>query len=299
MKLPRIGRGKQPVRRAHIPERGDGYTFRRSRTLTGTVSNQVTPAATKEQQLKTARTRAHELHHRRKHLLRYLMLTIVAAVGVLVLLWQFIGNDAVRVQAGTTKPVDARVYEQAIRGYFSSRPLEQFGFSYNAENLQRAVIAKHPEVRQVSLGNHEFTVELRQPLLVWRAGGKTMYVDRDGVLFDRNAFNEPALSVTDNSGIQASNGVVASSRFIRFLGQLVGAVNAYNMGNVEQIVLPSGTTRQLDIKLAGRPYTIKTNFDRDPLAQAEDIKNAIVFLEGKGVTPGYIDARVAGKAFYQ
>ena len=68
--------------------------------------------------------------------------------------------------------------------------------------------------------------------------------------------------------------------------------------HLEKIVLPAGLTRKVDVYLKGRAYPIKTNVDRDPAQQVEDIKKTLGFLDQRGITPQYIDVRVSGRAFY-
>jgi hypothetical protein len=80
---------------------------------------------------------------------------------------------------------------------------------------------------------------------------------------------------------------------------MVDVVNSNGQGKVTSIVIPSNETREIDIKLQGRNYTIRTNIDRDPLQQAQDIKNALSWFDQRKVTPQYIDARVSGKVFYK
>jgi hypothetical protein len=141
----------------------------------------------------------------------------------------------------------------------------------------------------------------RQPIITWKIADSKFYVDENGVAFDRSYGQLSALSVEDASGFTpdtAGEGSVASRRFISYLGQLLGAVRAEDVGVVKRVVLPA-STRQLDIYLQGREYPIKTHVDRDPYLQAQDIKYVLAYLDQRHVTPEYIDVRVEGKAFYR
>jgi hypothetical protein len=287
-----------------MSEQGE-YAFRRSRTITGTASQDVKAAVEDNGRLKTPRLKMHELHARRRSLLVRLLVVGIMIGIISYMLASYVGlSKSVTITPTPVKSTPNDAYITTIHEYFASHPLEQFTFSLNDTQLNAYVANKHSEVANLVLskttqGDRTFLVTLRKPLLVWKTDHGQFYVDASGVSFTLNAYPEPTLSVIDNSGIKTDNGAIASSQFIRFLGQLVAAINDHSIGQVVQISIPANTTRELDVRLEGRNYDIKTNIDRDPLQEAEDITNSIHYLEGKGITPKYIDSRVSGKAFYQ
>lgn len=304
MKFP-WAKKQQPVRQPHIMAGQDQYMFRRSRTLTGSVSSQVTAGAQDRSQLKTDRLKLMELKaHRRKVL--HLLGGVLAAVAVLtLLLTNFIVTPVISARQPSANKPPAEVYQQTIYQYFADHPLERFGFAMQPAGLEAALKQKHTELDAVHAqrdwygGNVRFVVDFRQPLLVWRSNEQQFFVDARGVAFTYNHFAEPMVAVTDQSGIPPDQtGTVASSRFIRFLGRMVGALNGYNKGVVKTVIIPA-STREIDLKLDGRDYIIKTNIDRDPLQQAEDIANTLTYFDAKGIKPEYIDVRVEHKAFYK
>jgi hypothetical protein len=307
MKIPSLfSRKKEPeMRNPGLMEGQNEYAFRRSRTLTGSVSSEVRAAAESRSQLKTPRLKLQDLHALRRKLMIRLGMTLLAALFLVLLIAQFIGlTQNVTYAVAPTKTPATSEYLATIHQYFVTKPFEQFAFSVNDKNLSNFVAAKHAEVASVTITEgskgYGFGIQLRQPLLSWNANKGQFYVDGQGVAFEKNYFAEPALTVSDESGITPETaGAVVSGRFIRFLGQLVGAVNQHNIGAVTQIRIPPNATHQLDIRLEGKGYTIKTNIDRDPNGQAEDIANAVKHIEGDGKKPEYIDARVEGKAFYR
>ena len=303
MKLRLPGRKKSTARQPRLMTGQDGYTFRRSRTIIGTMSETVDAAAQKEAHLKTTRLRLHELHARRRTVLMQLGLVIIVLGLLGYLTASFIGGVTRVALASGSGGVATDGYIHTIRNYLNGHPLEEFSFSLDQQALTSYVATQHTEVGAVSLttqsGQIGFLLELRRPLLVWKTSQGKFYVDGSGVTFTTNAFAEPALSVVDNSGVKTDGSAVASGQFIRFLGQIVAAINARNIGEVTEVSIPSGTTRELDVRLSGLPYDIKTNIDRDPLQEAEDIARTVAYLKGKGITPTYIDNRVRGKAFYR
>ncbi len=276
------------------------YTFRRSRTITGSVSPDVRAAAENESQLKTPRLKLHELHGHKRRLLAQLLLAAAGAGVCWYLLQNFVGFvSSPRYLPAVTQPVDSETYRRAISAYFGAHPLQQFRFSLDDQKLTTTVAIGHSEVQAVTYQPEGFVVSLRRPLLVWKTSTGQFYIDGSGTAFTINGYDEPALHVIDNSGVPNDQGAVASSRFIRFVCQLVAAITGRGLGQVAEVTLPSGTTRELDIHLKDKTYLIKTNTDRDPLQTAEDLSHAVVFLKGKGLVPQYLDIRVAGKAFYK
>lgn len=306
LKLPWAKNKKEANRRKPSLMQGqDSYIFRRSRTITGTKSNDVAASAPARGQFKTDRLKLMELREHRRRIMRFLSGVMVAIVLLAFLVVNFIVTPPVTfVQKGVREP-NPQAYTQTIYRYFDDHPFERFGFLLRAPEFEAHIIKNHAEIQAIGVerawygGGVNFTVAFRQPLLVWKTGASQFYVDAQGVAFTYNHFAEPALVVNDQSGIPPDQtGVVASMRFIRFLGQIVGAVNGYGLGEVEQVVIPAAT-RQIDLKLKGREYIIKTNTDRDALQEAEDIANALKFFDRKNIKPQYVDVRVGHKAFYR
>lgn len=293
------------MRQPKLMEGQDDYVFRRSRTLTGSKSVQVTASAEGRGQLKTDRLRLHELKKHRSYILRLLGVSVLAAGVLSFLLINFVFTpQLVFDQQGSRQP-DRQKYTQAILDYFADHPLERFGFALSPQTLESHMKREHTEVKAVRIdrewygANVYIHIIFRAPLLSWSTGGQQFYVDDNGVAFKYNHFVEPPVTVTDQSGIAPTeSGVVASSRFIRFLGRMVGALNGYGRGKVTSVIIPA-STRQIDLKLEGRDYVIKTHIDRDPLQQAEDIANALAYFDGHTIRPEYVDVRVAHKAYYK
>ena len=149
------------------------------------------------------------------------------------------------------------------------------------------------------VGASTINLEFRRPAIVWQTGNTRLYVDDTGVAFTRNYYAEPTVSIVDQSGIGTQdNKVLASNRFLAFIGMVVGRMNA-NGHTVTQVALPAGTTRQIAVSVATVPYPIKYSVDRPVGEQVEDAVRAMAHLSDKGITPEYLDVRVSGKAYYK
>lgn len=306
MKLPWAKNKKQQLRQPRLMQGQESYIFRRSRTLSGTKSPQVPVGAPGRGQFKTDRIKLIELRAHKKRILVSLggVLAVAAFLGFMVA--NFILKPTIIFTQQSKQPAPSTdPYSQTIYHYFDNHPFERFGVFLRATELETAFTQMHSEVRSVAVerdwygGNVRFNITFRQPILSWQAGNKQFFVDAQGIAFQYNHFDPVALAITDQSGIPPDEkGVVVSARFLRFLGQLVAAINGYGLGAVEVVIIPA-TPREIDMKLQGREYLIKTNTDRDAGQQAEDIANALQYLDRKNIKPQYIDVRVAHRAFYR
>jgi hypothetical protein len=200
---------------------------------------------------------------------------------------------------------DATAYGRAIEEYFVKRPLDRFAFQLNHEQLVAFMQAEHPEIKAIEAtalvdGTQDIALTFREPLLSWNTDGSLLFIDDNGVAFRKNYFDNPPVSVEDKTGIEFTEAeVVVSDRFMSFLGQMVGHINKGKVGRVSKVIIPSDTLRQINVQLNGKKYIIKTHIDSDPYVQAMDVINAVKYIEKKGITPKYIDARVEGRAYYR
>jgi hypothetical protein len=86
---------------------------------------------------------------------------------------------------------------------------------------------------------------------------------------------------------------------LSFVGQVISSVAEQGGGTVEKVVIPSGAIRYVEIYLVDRSYPFKAQIDRNGTAQASDIAQMVKYLDSKGIKPSYVDARVAGKAYWK
>jgi len=163
-----------------------------------------------------------------------------------------------------------------------------------------------PEVAHITQRSAEnvvethFSVTFRKPIAGWQINNHQYYVDDQGIVFEKNYYAAPTVQIIDESGISPEQGTtVASGRFLSFVGRVV-ALGKESGLEVTQAILPSGTTRELEIALSSTPTKIRLSIDRGAGEQVEDMVRALNFLKGKGsTTPGYVDVRVSGRAAYQ
>jgi len=184
-------------------------------------------------------------------------------------------------------------------------PLGRFHFLLDQSALNTFLANKMPEVSGVAqkgmlgIGQTDFAVTMRTPVAGWKINNKQYYVDSKGISFEQNYFAAPTVQIIDNSGASPTAGeAVISNRFLAFVGRVVAEAKTSGY-IVTQAVLPPNTTRELDIKFKGGNSFIKLSIDRPSGEQIEDMDRAVKYLASRGFSPGYIDVRVSGKAFYK
>lgn len=279
------------------------YSFRRNRTITGSAASGVASANESNAQLKSARVQAHELSNKRRHIGATLLIVLAGCVVLFGLISEFTAVAVVKTEDSSVKLEDS--YEEIIQSYLMTRPVERLRFLTNTNQLNDFVQSKAPEVANVHVGDaagfgkSTFILTMREPIAGWSINGKQQYVDATGTAFIRNHFTPPSVQIIDNSGIQVAAGqAVASNRFLGFVGRAVGLAKTGGY-NVQQVIIPSGTTREVELRVEGVGYPIKFSVDRSAGEQTEDMARVIKYLLARGINPEYVDVRIAGKAFYK
>ena len=299
-------REKVPIRSPRITDHNESLTFRRSRTLTGSASEEVRTVSESRAQLRSPRLKEHELRSHRRRLGGYLVMLLVASGLLVLLLSQFIG--VVGLDTISSSPLKQKIDEQryvsVIDEYFDSHPVERFQFALNEESLKRYISEKAPEVASLKFettgpASTRAIMRFREPVVAWQIQSQRSYVDGDGQAFTRNYYLEPSVIVKDDSGIDPASGAIVSDRFLQFMGRVIALSNVSGVVKVTGATIPRNTTREIDLNLEGRGYIVRTQLGRDPASQAADIVNAVKYIDAKGIKPTYVDVRITGKAAYR
>lgn len=280
--------------------------FTRNQTLTGSISSRISNIGEAHAHLKSPRVHAHSLAAMRRRITGHLGLTLLVCLGLYLLIYQFIASASIRLVGVSRSSTElARTYEPIIQDYLATRPVERLRFLTDTESLTTFVQTKAPEVKSIDieptagLGTSQFLITPRRPTAGWLLAGSQQYVDETGVAFTRNYYDTPGVQIVDSSGIPTKEGhVIASNRFLGFVGRLVGLIQREGY-SVTRITLPPGTTRLVEVGLKDIPYPIRASVDRSAGEQAEDTGRVVRYLTSHGITPQYVDVRVQGKAYYK
>ncbi len=272
--------------------------FRRSRTLTGSVSSRIVSAVESTSHLKSSRLEEHELRGHRRRIGRLLAICLVAVGGCVWLI------DSLIV---TIQPTDAasRRYTTQVDTYLNAHPLERLAPFLDQSMLLAVMRHDSPELSAIEVrgdtgfAQHSLSTTERVPVAKWQLGAKLYYVDKDGIAFEHAEFVPRELvSIKDESGLPVEAQQVASRRTMQFIGQVVAQVKAMSLGEVQEVILPPGLLKEIDITLKDRPYRVKLHVDREPSRQVADLRSALGAVEQQGIVPQYLDLRVEGKAYY-
>ena len=274
-----------------------GTQFRRNQTMSGIRRADGEPIS--------ERTRVHSLTRRRHKIGALLMLVVVIIVILGGLISQFTAKVLV---TGSSAPLSRSInplsYQQSINDYLGIHPVERLRFALNETALSAYVSAALPEVSHVTLTSTNSVVEshfnltLRKPVAGWQINSKQFYVDTTGVVFQNNYYDTPNVQIIDQSGVSPEQGTtVASVRLLSFVGKVVSLAGQGSY-TVTQAILPSGTTRQIQVRLKNVQPLIKLSIDRGAGEQVEDMIRSLTFLQARGESAQYIDVRVEGRAVY-
>lgn len=303
-------RQPQPPERRRAPhatgeDNSSSHTFRRGRTLTGSVSSFVRSPNEAGADLKSSRVHSHALVRQRRRLMVLFISVALVALGLYVCVSQFTAHAVVRASPDPSQQLPS-AYESAIDEYLSDHISERWRLFTDTSRLTAYVQTAAPEVQGIEMrgsagfGKSLFEITFRKPIASWDINDRRLYVDADGVPFDRNYYAAPSLRITDESGILSSSTgqSVMSNRFMSYIGQVIGLSKKQGY-NVKRIVIPEGMTRQIHVYIGGVTYPFKFSSDRSAGESVDDMAQTIVWLKKRGITPDYADVRVDGKVFYR
>jgi len=281
------------------------YIFQRNRTLTGSTSSHLS-GINRQDNLQSPRSQAHHLALKRRKIGVVFIAVLISGLFIFWLLTQFTASVTISVSdTSLSKKIDNQVYVKAVNDYLGAHPISRLRFALDKNNLRDYLVSTVPEVSDVvevslgAIGETNITLSMRRPVAGWTINSKQYFVDQDGVAYDRNYYANPTLQIVDNSGVALEQGeAVASNRFLGFVGRIV-ALSKQSNYTVVQAIIPSNTTRQLEIQLKEVGAHVRLSIDRPAGEQVEDMVKSLQYLAAHSLSPSYIDVRVSGKAFYK
>jgi hypothetical protein len=295
-KAPKVERNvpDEPLEKSAAP-------FRRNRTLANVSTINQADAES------SARIQAHKLSLRRRKIGIVLGVVIILMIILLWLLSQLTTKIVISPNNTSTmsRLFEAKRYEKTVQDYMRLHPLARLRFILNPTDFNQYISSQLPEVKQIvqlgrgQIGETKFQISVRVPVAVWQTTNKYYYVDGDGIAFKLNYFQKPTVTIIDDSEIVPdSNKTVVGSRFLSFVGRVVALSEKKGL-IVTEALIPSGTTRQLEIMIKDQQPVIRLSIDRGAREQVEDMARSLAYLTSHGKSPEYIDVRVSNKAFYK
>ncbi len=274
-----------------------GSQFKRNQTLSSYRHN--TPE-------ESSRQKVHHLASQRRKISGIFLIVGIAVLALALLLWQLIAQVQITTSSKQLAATfDTARYEKSINEYLNLNPAQRLRFSLDEGALSDFVSNELPEVERLEfsgmpgIARSNFTVTFRTPVAGWQIDNSQYYVDADGVVFEKNFYQAPTVQIVDESGISPEQGsAVVGGRLLGFLGRAVAQAQGRGY-TIIRAALPQETTRQVDVYFEGNPTRVKLSIDRGAGEQMEDADRSIKYLQSRGVTPEFIDVRVAGRAAYK
>ncbi|MFZ3009788.1 MAG: hypothetical protein WA030_02065 [Candidatus Microsaccharimonas sp.] len=271
--------------------------FRRNRTMSGVRRETEDPSS---------RTRVHHLTNARRKVGGIFLLVLGVIVILAIVITQFTAKVVITASSNApTMPVDGSRYEKVINDYLGIQPVSRFRFVLNEDELSSYATNAAPEIATISQRGSQnvietrFAITFRKPVAGWQINSRQYYVDDQGIVFERNYYETPTVQIVDESGISPEQGsTVASARLLSFVGRVVALAKGSGY-EVTQAILPSGSTRQLEVRLKDVTPLVKLSIDRGAGEQVEDMVRVLNYLTSNGINPSYVDVRVSGRAAYQ
>ncbi|MBS7346262.1 MAG: hypothetical protein KIG14_00925, partial [Candidatus Sacchiramonaceae bacterium] len=195
-------------------------------------------------------------------------------------------------------------YAAVVEEYYRDHPIERLRLFLDKDKLLSALQSKNTEVELVEgldfrgFTQYQMVLHMREPVAVWLDDDKKHFVDRTGVSFEVNYYEQPNIVISDDSGIKTSGNVVASNSFLSFVGKVIGAAND-NQLEIKRIVIPPASLRQIEVYLKGVAYPAKFLTTSSAEGQVLSFRQAVDYFTKTGVSPKYVDLRVEGKAVYR
>lgn len=203
------------------------------------------------------------------------------------------------------------VYEQAAHELLADSVWNRNKITVDTSAVSEGMLKQFPELSSVSvtlplLSKRPIVyVQTAQPALILAAQNGSFIIDTTGkalLAADKlpAGTNLSLPTVTDQSGLNVRLSRQAlTSGDVSFIRTVIAQLKARNF-TVESMVLPVGTS-ELDVKLAGRPYTVKFNLESGTARlQAGTFLATEAKLRSQNIVPQqYIDVRLDGRAYYK
>lgn len=298
---------KSPSRRSGNTEDDKNIANRSSYKISRTLSKaRISTTSIGSNVVDSKRSKGHHLARHRRHTGLLFTISILTVVFLLWVIYQLTATVVVSVNDNRIdSSFDKIIYEKAITSYMDSNLISRLRVAADGDKMRQFLAGDYPEIKmindngKISIFETNYLVSLRKPVAGWKINDRQYYVDSEGVSFERNYYDGELVQVVDETGARIDvNGLVASSRFLSFIGRLVSDISDKGY-IVTEVRLPSGTTRQIDIKLKDVSPYVKLSIDRGVGVQVEDMDRALKYLLARQNNIVYVDIRIPGKAYYK
>lgn len=248
------------------------------------------------------------------HRLRLVPTVIAAAVIVGSLLFSLTLTSRPSVstledQASPYRSTDA--YADAAAEIMNGSLGNKTKFSINTTEVEQKLMERFPELRAAALRlpvigrRANLVIDIKSPVLLLNTSSRNYVLDNSGtVISEVHTLSEESrqklLAVKDQGNLPVEIGKQAvTTDTVAFIQAVVAQLKAKQI-EVTQLSLPPNNANQLDIRMNGMPYYLKTDVAGDARLQIGSFLAVKEKLERDRVAPAeYIDVRVEEKVFYK
>ena len=203
---------------------------------------------------------------------------------------------------------DKQVYALEAQTIFQNSFLNRSKLTFNTQSFEQELIKKYPEVAHATVdmplfGQHPTIHITPSPgvLEFITASGEGYIVDDTGKVVSSATTSHATsfIRVLDQSGFQAEHGSqILSSRDVSFIIRLQNQMVRHDI-KVASYTLRDAS-RQIDMRITGKPYYVKFSFENDVLQQAGAYVGVQEKLDATKQAPAeYIDVRVGDRVYYK
>jgi hypothetical protein len=198
------------------------------------------------------------------------------------------------------------VYAAAAKQVFAGDVTNHVKLTADLNGMAAQLEQRFPELEAVSvatpfIGSRPIVyVVPAQPNLVLRTTTGAYAVNKMGVVLAElpAGVSLDALEVTDKSGVQPTPGKqILPSSTVRFI-QMVAFQLEHAKQSIISITLPEGSSYEVAVQLADKPFVVRFNLQADARQQAGAALATLERLGGAGPNE-YLDVRTPGRVYYR
>ena len=237
---------------------------------------------------------------------------LFALLAVIILVYLYIAHGLVNTieMMGEYSPETAQKANQLVKRNIFSRTklfINQAELINELKSFDSAI--SQVEVSLPVIGTTiRIDIQSRQPFARWKEdkSDTNLAVDTKGILFVADKPLPDGLpTISDSSAIEPAIGDLALlPGYVQFISEFESALSLSHLfggpNRLEHSYEVPASSRELDIKFAGKPYLVKLLITRSAEDQITELTDLTDYLTSNGITPKqYIDLRVDNRAYYK
>ncbi len=307
-----FGKSKKPVEPELERRRTAINQAQSSRPAFSYYSSQNRPGERSAEPISRRGSQVEETDEQRKHRVRNLtarlpLLFVLALIVVCMVKILTLGSNPRIIVVGNGSEAsyvqDSGVYADEAAKILRSNKLNAFKLTADLNGASKQLQQAFPELQTVSItapfiGSRPVVYVMpAQAGIILQTGSGSYAVNGSGVVLREvtDVSREVAVKVLDQTGVQAVPGKrILPASTVNFIQRLNYQLTAGKQ-TVTSMTLPATNAYEVDVRLSGKPYFIKTNLQGDPMEQA----GAALATLGQASPAEYLDVRVPGRAYYK